>query len=132
MLTLSHQIRVPCITLHAPVTFDQPLYLITVEILEHHKSELKSLFIRIGGFHTAMAFMGAIGTIIADSGLEDIWDTVYAPNTAEHMQTGHDYARALRAHILSSAAITKHILDQSSEIYDVHVEKQVETINIHS
>ena len=46
------------------VTFDQPLYIKSVEILEHHKTELKSLFIRTGGFHTVMSFMGAIGTIM--------------------------------------------------------------------
>ena len=50
---------------------------------------------------------------MADSGLTDLWETVYAPNTAAQMEAGHDYARALRAHILSAAAVTKHILDMS-------------------
>jgi hypothetical protein len=82
-----------------PVTFDQPLYIKSVEILEHHKSELKSLFIKIGGFHTNMSFMGAVGNIMADAGLEELWETVYAPNTVGQMLVGHDYARAVRAHI---------------------------------
>ena len=46
------------------------------------------------------------------SGLEDLWETVYAPNTVIHMMTGHAYARALRAHLLSSAAIVSKLLDQ--------------------
>ena len=55
-----------------PVTFDQPLYIKAVEILEQQKSELKNLFIRIGSFHNAMSFMGAVGTIMADTGLTDM------------------------------------------------------------
>lgn len=49
-----------------PVTFDQPIYIKAIEILFDHKLELKSLFIRIGGFHNVMSFMGAVGTLMAD------------------------------------------------------------------
>ena len=112
-----------------PVTFDQPLYIKAVEILEQHKSELKNLFIRIGSFHNLMSFMGAIGTLMADSGLTDLWETVYAPNTAAQMETGHDYARILRAHILSAAAVTKHILDVSSEVGKINYDELVVRIN---
>ena len=108
-----------------PVTFDQPLYIKAVEILEQHKSELKSLFIRIGSFHNLMSFMGAM----ADSGLTDLWETVYDPNTAAQMETGHDYARAFRAHILSAVAVTKLILDVSSEADKINYDELVIRIN---
>ena len=48
-----------------------------------------------------MLFMGAVGTIMAGSGIEEIWETVYAPNTVDHMLTGHAYARGLHAHFLT-------------------------------
>ena len=31
-------------------------------------------FIRLGGMHTLMSFVGAIGTLMADTGLEEIMD----------------------------------------------------------
>lgn len=59
-----------------------------------------------------MSYMGSIGYIMAGSGLEALWETVYAPNTVVHMLTGHAYARALRAHLLTSAAIVSLIVNQ--------------------
>ena len=76
-----------------------------------------------------MSFMGAIGTLMADSGLTDLWETVYAPNTAAQMETGHDHARVLRAHILSAAAVTKHILDVSSEADKINYDELAVRIN---
>ena len=81
-----------------------------------------SLFIRIGGFHNVMSFMGAVGTLMADSGLTDMWETVYTPNTAAQMEMGHDYARALHAHILSAAAVMKHIIDALPESKEINHE----------
>ena len=112
-----------------PVTFDQPLFIKAVEILEQHKSELKSNIIRIGSFHNLMSFMGAIGTIMADYGLTDLLETVSAPNTAAQMETGHDYARALRANILSAAAVTKHMLDVPSEADKINCDELAVRIN---
>jgi hypothetical protein len=73
-------------------------------------SELKSIVIRLGGFHLLMSYMGSIGYIMGGSGLADLWETVYAPNTVTHMMTGHAYARALRAHLLTSVAIMSNLL----------------------
>ena len=112
-----------------PVTFDQPLYIKAVEILGQDNSELKSLFIRTGSFYNLMSFMGAIGTLMADSGLTDLLETVYALNAAAQMETGLDYARALRAHIPSAAAVTKHILDVSSEADKINYGELVVRIN---
>lgn len=39
------------------------------------------------------------------SGLEELWETVYAKGSVIHMLTGHAFSRALRAHMLTSAAL---------------------------
>lgn len=49
-------------------------------------------------------------------------ETVYAPNTDAQMEIGHDYARALRAHILSTATVTKHLIDASPETKEINHE----------
>jgi len=97
---------------HATVTFDQPLYAKADDIVEA-SPELDSIIVRLGGFHLAMSYMGSIGFIMKGSGLEDLWETVYAPNSIEHMLTGHAYARALRSHFLTSAALTSLIIQIS-------------------
>ena len=80
------------------VTFDQPLYQKASEIVATSSADLGSGIVKLGGFHLLMSFMGAFGNIMAGSGIEDLWGTVYAPSSVPHMSTGHAFARALRAH----------------------------------
>ena len=93
-----------------PVTFDQPLYIKAAEIVAS-SPDLSNICVRLGGFHMLMSYMGSIGYIMAGSGLEAMWETVYATNSLSHMLSGHAYSRALRAHILSSAAFTSLLLE---------------------
>lgn len=95
------------------VTFDQPLYLKAKEILASREGdpELEGVVIRLGGFHLLMSFMGAVGYIMEGSGLTELFNTVYAPNSTEKIMTGHAYARAVRGHTLAATALAKVIMD---------------------
>ena len=69
----------------APVTFDQPLYIKAAQIIAA-SPELKSvLFARLGGFHNVMSYMGAIGYIMGGSGIGELGEEVYAPNSVKHI-----------------------------------------------
>ena len=81
--------KVPC------VTFDQQLYLKAMDIVE--AKNIKA-FIRLGGFHQLMSFLGSIGTLMEGSGLRKALETVYAPVTVGHMFTGKAYSCAIRGH----------------------------------
>ena len=109
-----------------PVTFDQPLYVKAAEIVAS-SPDIKSICVRLGGFHTLMSYMGSIGYVMAGSGLEALWETVYAPNTVVHMLSGHAYARALRAHLLSSAAIVSLVVNTPGCMSGIDVEHLNET-----
>ncbi|XP_045475385.1 uncharacterized protein LOC123686399 isoform X2 [Harmonia axyridis] len=88
------------------VTYDQPLYAKALSIVQESNSEeLKNVVVRLGGFHLLMSYLGAIGYIMSESGIEDLWTTVYAGDSVKKMLTGHAYARALRAHIMSFTAL---------------------------
>ena len=87
-----------------PVTFDQPLYIKAVGIVST-SDDLKKVIVRLGGFHLLMSFMGSMGNIMAGSGLEELWESVYAKGSVVHMMSGHAYSRALRAHFLTQAAL---------------------------
>ncbi|KAG1690318.1 KH domain-containing protein 3 [Nymphon striatum] len=94
------------------VTFDQPLYMKASEIIAASPELKTCLVTRLGGFHLIMSYMGAIGYNMDGSGLDVLWQTVYAGATVQHMLNGHAYARALHAHFLTSAALTTLLLSQ--------------------
>ena len=89
------------------VTFDQPLWWKALNIILSvpDKSPLKSIILRLGGFHTLMSFLGSIGHIMEGSGLQHILEQVYDPCTVKHMFSGKAYARAVRGHFLLSTAL---------------------------
>lgn len=92
------------------VTFDQPLYFKAREILASVESnelnELSAITVRLGGFHTLMSFLGAIGFIMDGSGLKKALCEIYAEKSVEKMLTGHDYSRAIRGHFLMYQALS--------------------------
>jgi len=84
------------------VTFDQPLWLKATDIIH---TEGLSIICRLGGFHTLMSFLGSIGTLMAGTGLKDVFSEIYAENSVTHMLSGKAIARAIRAHILTASAL---------------------------
>lgn len=74
-------------------------------LAEPSNSPLNRVIIRLGGFHLLKSFLGAIGNIMAGSGLEECLSTVYAKNTVEQMNAGNAIARAVRGHFLVQLAI---------------------------
>jgi hypothetical protein len=83
-------------------------------------SPLKSLVLRLGGFHTEMSFIGSIGHIMSGSGLTSMLETVYAPTAVSHMMSGKAIARAVRGHFLVDTALTTLMM---SEIYGLPLPK---------
>lgn len=49
---------------------------------------------------------------MAGSGLQELFSTVFAENTTEHMLTGKAYSKAVRAHMLVQLAIGKLVIDE--------------------
>ncbi|KAK6172758.1 hypothetical protein SNE40_016354 [Patella caerulea] len=79
------------------LTFDQPLWWKAQLIVANEPvdSDLSSLILRLGGFHTEMSFLGCIGNVMSASGLEELLGVVYAQNTVGHMMSGKALARAV-------------------------------------
>ena len=51
------------------MTCDQQIYSVCLQIVWDNP---KNFFIRLGGMHLLMGFVGSIGALMADSGFEDI------------------------------------------------------------
>ena len=111
------------------VTFDQQLW--WKAMLVSKKANLE-VVILLGGFHTRMSFLGAIGYIMANSGIEQILATVYAENTTTHIMRGKAYKRAVRAHTLLSTALKEVLLEQIPEealLTDIELASFVEDLH---
>lgn len=107
------------------VTFDQPLFWKSIDIVESSPAGtiVSDIVVRLGGFHLLMSFLGSVGYIMSGSGIEELWQIVYGKATVPHMMAGKAYARAVRAHILTAAAlfslIHDDIVSKSEESLDV-------------
>ena len=66
---------------------------------------LKSVVLRLGGFHIEMIFLGLLAKIMSGSGLQQVLEVVYAPNTVGHMLAGRAMARAFRGHMLVDSSL---------------------------
>ena len=95
------------------ITFDQPLWLKAILIIEEEPShsDLKNIVVRLGSFHTQMSFIGAIGHLMADSGLKEVLETVYA--SVDHILSGKAISRAVCAHLLIDKALGEILLEKS-------------------
>jgi hypothetical protein len=56
------------------ITFDQPLFIKAVDIVR--ASGLK-VVVRLGGFHTLMNFLGAVGGVMDGSGIDEAFQVNY-------------------------------------------------------
>ncbi len=65
-----------------------------------------------------MFYLGAVGFKMGGSGLETLWETVYPSGSVIHMMTGHAYSQAVRAHLLTSAALHAMLLSAHEQLND--------------
>lgn len=92
------------------ITFDQPLFWKARDVVAS-VSEFNKVVVRLGGFHLLMSYMGSIGTIMSGSGLKELFSEIFAGNSVDKILSGHAYARAVRAHSLSYAALGGLIIE---------------------
>lgn len=111
------------------VTYDQPLYWKARSIVASlAQTTLKNVVVLLGIFHLLMSYLEAIGFTMEGSGLEELWSVIYAPESVKKMLSGHAFARALRAHILTFTALGIKIcgtIDGSPE-WKEHIETLME------
>lgn len=123
------------------ITFDQPLWWKAYTMIKNEPEDslLRSIVLRLGGFHTEMSYLGCVGHLMSGSGLQELLQVVYAQNSVEHMLSGKALARAVRGHLLVDSALNmlltarayKVDLDAISEnTSDSVVESQLQYENV--
>ena len=92
------------------LTFDQPLYWKAKEIKVDKSPEFDSVYLKLGGFHQLMSFLGAGCKLMEDAGLKELWSTVYQDNYLPKMIEGKAYSRCLMAVLLTDSALHFYLL----------------------
>ena len=84
---------------HSVITFDEAIYCKAKEIQWRCPDQFKDTVLRLGGFHTALAFISVIGKRYEESGLEDllIESGVYGLNSVVRIMNGKTYNKSVRA-----------------------------------
>lgn len=57
-----------------------------------------------------MNLLGAIGTLMAGSGIKEIWEAIYSENAMLHIMSGKAVQQALRGHLIDQC-LTKQVVD---------------------
>ena len=77
---------------------------------------LRSIVLRLGGFHTETSFIGSICYLMSGSGLHELLETIYANNAVTHMLTGKTVQRAFRGLILVDSALSAMLVSDEFNV----------------
>ena len=71
-----------------------------------------------------MSFLGSIGHLMAESGLRELLELIYASNAVDHIMTGKAISRAVRAHLIVDATLNALLYSQALEVPVPHMTEQ--------
>ena len=97
---LTAMVRVQELTSQTGQTFsllkcDQQLYRVAVHVSWDQPERFKDMYLRLGGMHALMSFAGAVGSLMAESGLSDIISEVFGG--VPKMLSGKKFPQNVRA-----------------------------------
>jgi len=89
------------------ITCDQAIYEVVLGLQKKKPQKYDKLVLRMGGFHIAQNFLGAMGHLMQATGIEDIMveANICLRGTANKIISGKDYYAMLRAHSMVHAAM---------------------------
>ena len=106
------------------VTFDQPLWWKAFNMVqgEPPTSPLSSCIPRLAPFHNEMSFVGSIGHLMAESGLRELLEIIYASNAVDHILSGKAISQAVRSHLIVDAALNCLLYSSALSVPIPHLE----------
>lgn len=96
-----------------PIVFDMGLLSKALEIVWAKKDEFEGVVPIEGGMHFLMSCFSGIGFVYGDIGLKELLcvSGVFAKNTDEHILSGKDFDRALRAVLMVDEVLHRRLLE---------------------
>ena len=71
-----------------------------------------------------MSYLGAIGKVMKGSGIEELFNEVYAENTVQQIISGKSISRALRAHLPAESALISILFQDTGTVNIAEVNKR--------
>ena len=96
-------------------TNDQQLYHIAVNIMWVYTEQFVNFIPRLGGMHTLMSFVGAVGNWMADTVLESILEVAFGGATK--MLSGKKYPQNVRALQLLIEELLQTVINNDTQSY---------------
>ena len=95
-----------------PIVFDMGLLSKALEVVWAKPKEFEGVVPLEGGMHFLMSCFAGIGFVYGELGLKELLyeSDVFAKNTAEHILSGKDFDRALRAVLIVDEALNRRFL----------------------
>ena len=109
------------------VVFDQAIYSKAQQIRWKTPDFQQVLVIRMGEFHTTMAFLAMLGKRVELSGFEDVLieAQAVAQGSMKGVLNGHQYNRSIRAHKLFSDSLKRMQLEKFRDEQTDEVKEQI-------
>ena len=87
---------------HCVLTCDQAIYEINLGLQKKKPDKYKHLILRMGGFHIASNFLGALGKLFKSSGIETlvVEAKVFLGGTMNKLMADKDYYKMVRCHTM--------------------------------
>ena len=101
---------------HTVYTSDQQLYKISVQNTWFNQKEFENFIPRLGGMHMLMSFVGSVGTLMANTGLEEAMSKTFGG--VKKMLLGKKFPQNVRALRLVVEELLQHIISNTSEESD--------------
>jgi len=96
-------------------TADQQLYRVMINVLWVHPKMFPNFYPRLGGMHTLMSFVGCVGALMSNSGLEDILKAAFGG--VPKMLAGKNFPQNVRALRMVTEEVLRQDIQQTSS-YD--------------
>jgi hypothetical protein len=93
-------------------TNDQQLYKIATHLTWCSPDEWKKFFPILGGMHTLMSFVGSIGTLMANTGLEQVLKSAFGG--VEKILQGKNFPQNTRALCICAEEVLRPVLKEGS------------------
>ena len=91
-------------------TCDQQLYKVAADVKWAYPNDFSDVILRLGGMHMLMSSVGAIGSLMAGSGLSEILSSTFAG--VSKMLTGKKFTQNVRAMRLVSEELLRNIINR--------------------
>ena len=97
-------------------TTDQQLYRVVLAIMWVYPERFKYFIPRLGGMHTLMNFVGSVGTLMTNTGLEELMQAAFGG--VQKMLTGKNFPQNVRALRMTVETLLRELLIENCDTFE--------------